>query len=359
LGTNSRKKEITTTNPLRKLQHVDIELTKKCNLDCVHCSARASKNVRNDELSVDEIERLLGEAKSLGLESVGLTGGEPFFHRDKLMKVLDFCHYDLKVPVHVHTNGILIDCKDMEKISAIVSEITVALYGSNPRTHDSITQVEGSMKSTWRSLDGLIRARANVSVYTVPMKCNMHEIVPLIKKASAKGVKRIRILSLSPTGRAKGKFDEMNLNSDEVKWLNREMNVAQEMIDSELCAGFCTSQFYPELRMLPGHDSCLAGENRMHIDAFGTVFPCTASSGTVMFAAGNLRDEDCTLSELWKQSPLFQFIRKFHSNPPEKCQKCRTYRSCMSGCRVMMAYKYGDVTIANPECKGPIYETKS
>lgn len=353
MGTNSKKKESTHTK-IRRLEHVDIELTKKCNLDCVHCSARARKNVGSDELSADETEKLLNEAKSLGLESVGLTGGEPFLCREKLMRILDFCNSELNVPVHIHTNGILIDRRDMEKIGNVVSEITIALYGSNARTHDFITQVKGSMKSTWRSLNGLMRSGANVSVYTVPMKYNMHEILPLIRKVSDAGVKRIRILSLSPTGRAKEKFDEMSLNNDEVKWLNREMGKGQKRIDTELCGGFCTSQFYPELRMLPGHDSCLAGENRVHIDAFGTVFPCTASSGTVMFAAGNLRDEDCTLSELWQQSPLFQFIRKFHSNPPEKCQKCRIYKSCMSGCRVMMAYKYGDATIADPECKGPI-----
>jgi len=358
LKTNLGKKQGILTK-IYRLEHVDIELTKKCNLDCIHCSARARQNAGSYELSVDEIERLLKEAKSLGLKAVGLTGGEPFFCKEKLMKVLDFCSNNLKVPVHIHTNGILIDRRDAERISKVVSEITIALYGSNPRTHDFITQVEGSMESTWRGLGILMRAGANVSVYTVPMKYNIHEIVPLIREVSDKGVKKIRILSLSPTGRAKGKFDEMSLSSDEVEWLNREMNKVQKRIDAELYAGFCTSLFYPELRMLPGHDSCLAAENRIHVDAFGIIFPCTASSGNILFAAGDLRNEDCTLSEVWHQSPLFQFIRRFHSNPPDKCQKCDLHESCMSGCRVMMSYKYGDVTTADPQCKGPISTARS
>lgn len=343
-----------TFKRMHRLEHVDVEVTKKCNLDCVHCSARGRQHAGNAELSLNEIKRLLNEAKSLGLKAVGLTGGEPFLCREKLMKVLDFCNNDLDRPVHIHTNGILIDDKDFRTIGSIVSEITIALYGSNPKTHDFITQVEGSMEATCRSLDKLIRAGVNVSVYTVPMKCNLHEIVPLIKELSERGIKRVRILSLSPTGRAKEKFDEISLTKNEVKWLSREMNKVQKMIDTELCAGFCTSLFYPELKMLPGHGTCFAGENRVHIDAFGTIFPCTASSGTPMFAAGNLRDENCTLSEIWHQSPLLQFIRSFHSSPPEKCRKCSIHRSCMSGCRVMMAYKYGDVTVADPECKGPV-----
>jgi hypothetical protein len=53
----------------------------------------------------------------------------------------------------------------------------------------------------------------------------------------------------------------------------------QESLDIDIDVGFYTRQDYPQLGELFGHQSCLVAENRMHIGAFGEVFPCTASSG--------------------------------------------------------------------------------
>jgi len=105
-------------------------------------------------------------------------------------------------------------------------------------------------------------------------------------------------------------------------------------------------------------DVLSAAENRIHIDAFGNVFPCTAASGRIIFSAGNLRTPGYTLLKIWRCSPLFQFIRRFHSNPPKKCQECTIYNDCMGGCRVIMFHKYGDVTIADPQCKELYYSNQ-
>jgi len=335
----------------RKLEHIDIELTRQCDLKCIHCSA--GRDTTGHELSFDEIKKILQKARPLGLEEVGFTGGEPFLRKKKLQKLLSLCENELDIPIHVHTSGTLISRREAEEIKQLEGVVTITLYGSSSKTHDAITQVEGSMKSTLSGLRRLLRAGANVFAYTVPMKSNLHEIIPLIRMVSEKGCKKVRILSLSPTGRAMENFDKLALDDDEVTWLNGEITKAQQEIDVELYAGFCTRRFHSALKMLPGHYACLAAENRIHIDAFGNVFPCTASSGRRIFSAGNLRMPGYTLSEIWHHSPLFQFIRDFHSNPPRKCRACTLYQECMAGCRVIMSYEYGDVTIADPQCKGP------
>ena len=293
------------------------------------------------------------ESKLLGLKKVGFTGGEPFLRKKKLQDLISFCKNELNTSVHLHTNGTLIYHKEAKEIKELECEVTVTFYGSKSRTHDAITQIKGSMKLALNGLRRLLQVGANVFVYTVPMKCNLHEIIPLIQMISEEGCKKIRILSLSPTGRAMKSYDKLALDDDEVMWLNREIVRIQKEIDIELYAGFCTRQFHPDLKLLPGHYSCLAAENRIHIDAFGNVFPCTAASGRIIFSAGNLRTPGYTLLKIWRYSPLFQFIRRFHSNPPKKCQECAIYNDCMGGCRVIMSYKYGDVTIADPQCKGP------
>jgi radical SAM protein with 4Fe4S-binding SPASM domain len=166
-------------------------------------------------------------------------------------------------------------------------------------------------------------------------------------------VKKLRILSLSPTGKAKAQFGTLELTDDDVSILNADLASINQKTKIDISMGFCTSQNLTCLNILEGHEQCFAAENRVHIDTFGNVFPCTASSGRLVFSAGNLQVKENSLSSIWSTSPLLQFLRDFHLNPPKKCSTCDNHIQCMSGCRVKMSFKYKDVTIANPECGGP------
>ena len=337
--------------PQRRLEHIDIEITKKCNLLCVHCSAE-SNNTRR-ELSLKEIETILDEASSLGLKNVGFTGGEPLMRRRKLVALLKYCKHTLNSKTHLHTNGTLVRQKDAAIIANLVDEVTVTFLGSKPETHDRLTSVTGSLKATEEALQRLVHKEANVRVFVVPMKMNLKEIPQIVRKVCEIGCRKIRILSLSPVGRARNDFEILSPKPNDVKWLTNELVRTQKELGVDIDCGFCTQQDYPLLGKLQGHQSCLAAENRVHIDAFGEVFPCTASSGWQLFSAGNLPKHAFNLADVWRFSPILQFFRYFHSNPPTKCHGCVTYPQCMGGCRVMMHYKYGDITVAKPDCRSP------
>jgi len=337
------------TDHERRLEHIDVEITKICNLFCVHCSAES--NSRGKELSTREIGRILDCGNSLGLKNVGFTGGEPLTRRRKLVSLLKYCKGNLDLKTHLHTNGTLLKSNDVEIISSLTDEVTVTFYGSKPETHDGITSVKGSLKATEAGLSRLVRNHDNVRAFIVPMKPNFREIPRIVRKIHEIGCYKIRILSLSPTGRARKNFEKLFPDAVDRKWLTAKLAEIKKELDVDIDAGFCTRQYYPQLGQLEGHPSCLAAENRVHIDAFGEVFPCTASSGWQRFSAGNLRKNGLNLSEKWKFSPIFQFIRSFHASPPKKCQGCTIYQQCMGGCRVMMYHRHKDIMVAKPNCE--------
>ena len=65
---------------------LDLELTERCNNDCIHCCINLSGNdvqAWSRELSTSEIIAILKEAAALGALSVRFTGGEPLL-RDEL-----------------------------------------------------------------------------------------------------------------------------------------------------------------------------------------------------------------------------------------------------------------------------------
>lgn len=339
------------TDGKRKLVHIDLEVTRKCNLNCVHCSAAEKKRGREMPLSL--IKEVVKEAKSIGLEKVGLTGGEPFLSKEKLMQIGDFCRNELNIPIHIHSNGTRIARQEALWVKQINAEITIPFYADTARIHDGVTKKKGSFQLTLNGLKSLISANADVCVYIVPMKQNLQTIGRLIEFVYSIGVTRTRVLSLSPTGRAKAQFDQLELSAKDTEKLNAALLGIQKKLKMELSTGFCTSQNFQGLSILKGHEQCFAADNRIHIDTFGNVFPCTASSGRIIFSGGNLQTPENSLTSIWTTSPLLQFFRNFHENPPKKCHGCKRYADCMSGCRVKMSYKYGDVTIADPACEGP------
>jgi radical SAM protein with 4Fe4S-binding SPASM domain len=346
---SSTSSENEISNP--RLKHVDLEITRECNLKCVHCSSGA--DTKGHELSLTEEKELLLEAKSLGLEAVGLTGGEPFLRFDKLTRLVDFCQDEIRVSVHIHSNGTRIFREEARWLKESGVNISLSIFGSRPETHDAITNVAGSMKSTLQGLRNLVKAKASLTAFVVPMRSNLTEIPSLIEMVRMEGVEDVRILLPSPTGRAFQRFTEIELSTAQLIWLRKELARFQEKGDVHLSAGFCTRLALPDLETLRGHDLCYAAKNRVHVDAFGNVYSCTASSGRRIFSAGNI--SACPLAEIWRVSPSFQFLRRFHRDRVKKCQACLRFPKCMSGCRVRMSYAYGDMTVADPQCGGPYF----
>ncbi len=271
----------------------------------------------------------------------------------KVFALLEYSKESLEVKTHVHTNGTLLGTKDAKILAALADETTIPILGSEAQTHDRITSVKGSLERSEKALVTLLDQNANVRVFLVPLKQNFREIPSIMVKCHKMGCYKFRVLSLSPTGRARTSFRALSLDVEEVQWLIKQLLKAHAELGVSIDAGFCTRQVFSQLGSLTGHQACLAAENRVHIDAFGEVFTCTAASGIEEFSAGNMRNCEYDLSKIWKFAPILQFLRYFHSNPPSQCRTCRVYRQCMGGCRVMMHYKYKDVTAAKRDCKPP------
>src|SRR4030043_2408649 len=68
-----------TTFPLRMIAW---EVTRSCNLACVHCRASAEFGPYEGELSTQEVLRVMDEIVSFSKPVIILTGGEPLLRSD-------------------------------------------------------------------------------------------------------------------------------------------------------------------------------------------------------------------------------------------------------------------------------------
>ena len=159
-----------------------LDLTYRCNNDCVHCWIRLPPDApeREAELSFEEIQRIVREARRWGCQEWGLSGGEPMLRPD-FPEIFDWLtrqcrHYIL------NTNGTLITPAIARLLTRPGSKL-VALYGATAAGHDRVTRHPGSFEMTMRGIAYLREAGAAFTVQVIPMRANWEQYQDMLRLA--------------------------------------------------------------------------------------------------------------------------------------------------------------------------------
>jgi radical SAM protein with 4Fe4S-binding SPASM domain len=318
------------------LEHIDIEVNHRCNMACRHCSARAAKGRAPEELSVGEIKGILTDAKELGLRKVGLTGGEPLVDISKLEAIARFCIDELGVPLHTHVNGTLVTEEMCQPggVLRLFEAVSVTFLGGDGETHDYMTKVKGSFEKALRGAAIIAKAGLPLTCYYIPTHGTCGGFKELTPKLREIGVKRIRAMALAPSGRARPIYGQTAPGDDEMRQFEKDLLEGGEQWGIHMEAGYCTRLSMRRLKILNGHERCMSGINRVHINSKGDVFPCTAASGVKELRLGNLKSNGAKLADIWFDSDIINLIREIHNGGIPACAECSRKRNCRGGCTV-------------------------
>lgn len=139
----------------RKLTHLDIELTERCNNNCVHCTINLpvdDEQARLRELTTDDLKKILKEAAALGCLSVRYTGGEPLLRPD--FNELYLFAKRLGMKVILFTNATLLT----EETVALLKKyppgevVEVTVYGMSRETYEAVSRVKGTYEAAFRGI---------------------------------------------------------------------------------------------------------------------------------------------------------------------------------------------------------------
>lgn len=298
---------------MEKLEHIDYEITKACNLKCVHCSAEAGEGKAPD---IDFIRKNLIEGYKLGLRRVGLTGGEPFLFPQELSDLIDFSYDELNCLVHIHTNGYSLE-ENYELLSMRrkkIENLTLTLLG-HEKVHDENCGLEGVYQTLKQASRKLLDSGIPLTVFLIPMSNNYLGLSEAVKEFYELGARRFRVMALAPGGRAKANYRTLKLNKKQSFEFIRDISSLKEELGIEFEAGYCTRLIYLKLKPLKHHNLCMSGVNRLHINADGYVFPCTSSSGFIEMNVGNLYEQN--LEYIWVNSKK---LREFRDLSRKNCR---------------------------------------
>ncbi|MBN2466279.1 radical SAM protein [candidate division WOR-3 bacterium] len=144
------------------LGRLDIELTERCNNNCIHCCINLpaeDRHARKKEMSTAGVKRVLTEAAALGCLSVRLTGGEPLL-RDDFRELYLFTRR-LGMKVLLFTNARLVTPQLADLFARIPpgESVEVTVYGMKPESYEAVSRVPGSYAEFRMGVDLLLDRR--------------------------------------------------------------------------------------------------------------------------------------------------------------------------------------------------------
>ncbi|NJD57584.1 MAG: radical SAM protein [Nitrospirae bacterium] len=334
------------------------EITRRCNLRCVHCRSSSEMEIQgHPDFSFEEACRLIDDIVSYAKPVVVLSGGEPLTRKD----VFDIARYgtDKGLRMCLATNGTLVTDDICEKIKkAGIRIVSLSLDGADEAVHDDFRSQKGAFDGTINAARLFKKHGIEFIINSSFTKRNQEQIPQVYQLAKELGATAWYMFMIVPTGRGEEIMNELISKEDYDKILDWHYDMEKEE-DLLLVRPTCAPHYYRvqlqrakeegekvRRRTLKfstgGSKGCLAGQLICLIDVDGNVLPCSYFN----LPAGNVREK--SFREIWENSELFKDLRDF-GKYKGKCGSCEFINVC-GGCRARAYSVYGDYLEEEPFC---------
>ncbi len=340
---------------LPELRLVAWELTRSCNLNCIHCRAAAEKGPYTGELSKEKVFKIMDDIDKVGKPIIILTGGEPLL-RDDIFEIASYGN-DKGFRMVMATNGTLVNEENMKKmLDSGIQRISLSIDGSTAKQHDDFRKVDGAFLSVMRAIEICKKFNMPFQINTTITKLNINEIPAILDLSVEKGAVALHIFLLVPTGRGK-ELAEQEIPPDEYERILNWFYEEHDKVPLQLKAT-CAPHYYRILRQRAKKDGkkvdfktfgldavtkgCLGGKGFCFISHTGIVQPC----GYLELNCGDVNVEN--FDSIWENSKIFNELRN-EDGYNGKCGICE-YRKVCGGCRARAYEVTGNYLNEEPYC---------
>lgn len=339
-------------------------VTRSCNLKCVHCYAHARDQQFENELSTKEGKALIDDLAAFGAPVMLFSGGEPLVRED--LPELAAYAVEKGMRAVISTNGTLITPELARTLKAIgLSYVGISLDGMEA-VNDKFRGVKGAYKA---ALDGIRNSQAagiKVGLRFTINKFNVAEIPSIFDLLEEMDIPRVCFYHLVYAGRGSKLVEEdcdhaetrkaVDLIIDRTKALH-DKGLDKEVltVDNHADGPYVYLRLLKEnpdragevlelLQMNEGNNSgrgigCVSWDGQVHADQFWR-----------HYSFGNVRERP--FSEIWTDlsNPLMMRLKEKKKYVTGRCAKCRWLDICAGNFRVRAEAVYGDVWAPDPAC---------
>lgn len=186
-----------------------LEVTRACNLKCVHCLNNSGVKLEN-QLEYKEFIKLIKDFSENGLQEIRFTGGEPLVHKN----IYDMIKLATENGIYtsIGTNGTLITKEVAKQLKESGLKKAIISIDGMEKKHDEI-RGEGNYKKTIMGIENLQEVGIDVRVNSVIMKSNIEDIISLAKKFNSEK-RSLMIRRFIESGRGENLADNVLTKKD-------------------------------------------------------------------------------------------------------------------------------------------------
>jgi len=339
-------------------------VTRRCNLKCIHCYS-SSQNIRyDDELSTEEGKALISDLAEFGSPVLLFSGGEPLMRGD-LPELVRFA-VDSGMRAVISTNGTLITEEKADILSDMgLSYVGVSLDGIG-KVNDQFRGVPGAFDAAMRGIKNCLARGIKVGVRFTITRKNAGEIPAVFDLVERENIPRVCFYHLVYSGRGSALMEEDLSHEETKRVIDLIMDRTKDLFDRGCAKEILTVDNHadgpylymrllredPEraeevlrlLRMNEGNNSgrgigCVSWDGEVHADQFWR---------NISF--GNVRKRP--FSEIWQDTSneLMVQLKDKKAHVTGRCAECRWLDVCGGNFRARGECLTGDIWGPDPAC---------
>ena len=339
-------------------------MTRRCNLRCIHCYS-SSQNIRyGNELIPAEAKAMIRDLATFGSPVILFSGGEPLMHRG--LPELARYAVDQGMRAVISTNGTLITRQNAAAFKEIgLSYVGVSLDGMKV-THDHFRGVEGAFDTAMKGIRTCRDLGIKVGVRFTINRHNVEDVPAIFDLLEKENIPRCCFYHLVYSGRGSKLIGEdlshdqtralLDLIMDRTKDLfSRGLEKEILTVDNHADGPYLYLRLQKEnpgraaevlelLKMNEGNSSgngiaCISWDGEVHADQFwrGISF-------------GNVRKRP--FSEIWMDTGNALMAKLKDKKPyvTGRCAQCRWLDICAGNFRARSEAVTGDIWAPDPAC---------
>ena len=339
-------------------------VTRRCNLKCVHCYAHAKDMEFPDELSTAEGKALLDDLAQFGCPVVLFSGGEPLMRKD----LIELADYAVKKGMRavISTNGTLITPAVAQQLKSVgLSYVGISLDGME-EVNDRFRGVKGAFKMAMAGIAACQEAGIKVGLRFTMNRLNAGEIPAIFDLLEKHDIPRVCFYHLVYAGRG-NKLMKEDLSHEETREavdliIDRTADLHERgkpkevlTVDNHADGPYLYLRLLREksagakdvlelLEMNEGNNSgrgigCISWDGSVHADQFWR-----------HYSFGNIRQRP--FSEIWTDlsNTLMMQLKDKKEHVKGRCARCRWLGVCGGNFRVRAEAATGDLWLPDPAC---------
>lgn len=304
---------------------LQIYVTNGCNLHCKQCYMNAGKKLA-DELTTDEIKKIIDDFSGHTISSITFTGGEPLIRSD----IVDLLKHAKSKGHNVAllTNGTLITEQIAENIKPYIHNIQVSLDGSSAEVNDSI-RGKGVFDKVVTAIK-YFRTEKDISVHIGMTILNenmddLYQNLPAFLKEINSDNLSVSVSKVISVGRGIS-CDKTGIDDYVIKILDR----------------LWKENWLKDPRVRNKRVPTCGYAQELVVNSNGDVYLCPLIYEGL--SIGNIRNK--SIANLCQE--VKEFSSKYSAENIEKCQNCDLEYICGGGCRIKNITENGN--IMKPTC---------